>query len=86
MAGLLTPRISPPGHRPEMAGQGQMHCHTRGPAEDPLQLGKEPQEPHTPSRETRHMPWDWRLERLYPQDTGLIRKTEQSQAHHQADV
>lgn len=49
MAGLLTPRISPPGHRPEMAGQGQMHCHTRGPAEDPLQLGKSHRNPTPPA-------------------------------------
>lgn len=85
MAGLLTPRISPRGTSLRWWGKGRRTV-TWGPGEDPLQLGKEPQGPHTPSREIRHTPWDWRLERLYPQDTGLIRKTEQSQAHHQADV
>ena len=83
--GLLTPPISPLGHKPEMVGQGQTHSHTWGPGEDPLQLGKESQGTHSPSREIRHTPWDWSLEKALSTRYRVNQKTEQSQAHHQAD-
>lgn len=79
------PAISPLGHKPGMMGQGQTHCHTRGPGEDPLQLGKEPWGPHSPGREIRHVPWDWRLEKALSTGYRGNQKPEQPQAHHQAD-
>ena len=53
----------PSGAQAWEGGAGADTLSPWGPGEDPLQLGKESQGTHSPSREVRHTPWDWSFEK-----------------------